>query len=87
MKGKKVMLKASEHGKLLGRPVLSVHGHKLVVGVSSVRAQVQLKTKRIEGLIQVKPVVAQSPPIGMVWEFGEGIPPEVLSSFLDCGSK
>ncbi|GFX95367.1 hypothetical protein TNCV_3684191 [Trichonephila clavipes] len=36
-----------------------------------VRALVALKTQHIEGLVPMKSVEAQSPPIGVVWKLGE----------------
>ncbi|GFV32493.1 hypothetical protein TNCV_1677791 [Trichonephila clavipes] len=43
-----------------------------------------LKTCRAEGMMNVKSAVAQSPPIGVMGKFGEGVPSQM--SFPSLGS-
>ncbi|GFU90573.1 uncharacterized protein TNCV_4051551 [Trichonephila clavipes] len=52
--------------------------HELVVGISCVQAPVLLKTRLVEELMHVNSVEAQSPPIGMMGQLGEGVPAQVL---------
>ncbi|GFV68962.1 hypothetical protein TNCV_3988791 [Trichonephila clavipes] len=49
------------------------HSHEIAANIirSQVRVLIPLKTSLVEELMYVKSVIAQSPPIGMVWKFGE----------------
>ncbi|GFW26481.1 hypothetical protein TNCV_1164171 [Trichonephila clavipes] len=46
-----------------------------------------LKTRRVEEMIHVRSVEVQSPPVGVMWKFGEGLAAQVSFSSLSHGSK
>ncbi|GBL83992.1 hypothetical protein AVEN_23495-1 [Araneus ventricosus] len=53
-----------------------------------VRNPIPLKIRRVWGLLHVKSyVVVKRPPVGVAWNFGEGVPAQVSSSSSDRGSK
>ncbi|GFX54204.1 battenin [Trichonephila clavipes] len=59
------------------------YDRELVPGVSEVRDLVPLTTRRVERPMHVQFVVAQSPPVNVVWYFEKGLPTLVSSSSLD----
>ncbi|GFV95106.1 hypothetical protein TNCV_3709011 [Trichonephila clavipes] len=63
------------------------HGHELLADMSWVRALGPLKAYHVEGLIHVKSLVSQSPPVGVVWKFEEGVPDQVSTSLFDRDSN
>ncbi|GFS83244.1 hypothetical protein TNCV_599971 [Trichonephila clavipes] len=52
-----------------------------------VEALVPPKIHHVQELMLVKSAEAQSPPVDVMWKFGEWMPARVWSSLLDLGSK
>ncbi|GBN99745.1 hypothetical protein AVEN_45548-1 [Araneus ventricosus] len=56
--------------------------------ILQVRNPIPLKIRRVWGLLRAKSyVAAKRPPVGVVRNFGEGVPAQVSSSSSDRGSK